>query len=206
MPIRSRPTIGSGTSKSAGRRWAAYRLLQDFSHARSPPAAGVAFNLAFLGQGVGYMGTGKEDTAMNKPRIIFDFNLGTLIPLLALALAGWDRYAALEAKVQVIDTRGLARMQISDTFQAETKKALADVASAPKDIVELKKGQEVANARMDRLADLMINGQDAMRQTMQTGFDLLRKDMSAISTKVEVVGSKVDMMTGKPSPGVFRPR
>ena len=93
---------------------------------------------------------------MNKPRIIFDFNLGTLLPLLALALAGWDRYAALEAKVQVIDQRGLARMQISDTFQAETKKALADVASAPKDIVELKKGQEVANARMDRLADLMI--------------------------------------------------
>jgi hypothetical protein len=88
------------------------------------------------------MSTGKEDTAMNKPRIIFDFNLGTLLPLLALALAGWDRYAALEAKVQVIDSRGLARMQISDTFQAETKKALADVASAPKDIVELKKGQE----------------------------------------------------------------
>jgi len=152
------------------------------------------------------MGTGKEDTAMNKPRIIFDFNLGTLLPLLALALAGWDRYAALEAKVQVIDQRGLARMQISDTFQAETKKALADVASAPKDIVELKKGQEVANARMDRLADLMISGQDAMRQTMQTGFDLLRKDMSAISTKVEVVGSKVDMMTGKPSSGAYRPR
>ena len=103
---------------------------------------------------------------MNRPRIIFDFNLGTLLPLLALALAGWDRYAALEAKVQVIDQRGLSRMQISDTFQAETKKALADVASAPRDIVELKKGQEVANARMDRLADLMINGQDAMRQTM----------------------------------------
>ncbi len=52
----------------------------------------------------------------------------------------------------------------------------------------------------------MIIGQDAMRQTMQTDFDLLRKDMLAISTKVEVVGSKVDMMTGKPSPGVFRPR
>lgn len=97
-------------------------------------------------------------------------------------------------------------MQISDTFRAETKKALADVASAPEDIVELKKGREVANARMDRLADLMITGQDAMRQAMQAGLDLLRKDMSAISTKVEVVGSKVDLMTEKPSPGVYHPR
>lgn len=59
---------------------------------------------------------------------------------------------------------------------------------------------------MDRPADLMITGQDAMRQTMQTGFDLFRKDMSSISTKVEVVGSKVDTMTGKPSPGVLHPR
>jgi hypothetical protein len=147
-----------------------------------------------------------EGKTVQKPRIIFDLNLGTLLPLLALALAGWDRYAALESKVQVIDQRGLSRMQISDTFQAETKKALADVASAPKDIAELKEGQKAANARMDRIADLMLSGQEATRRDLQTAVDAIRKDIGGLSTKVEVVGSKVDMMGGRPQSGVYRPK
>lgn len=60
------------------------------------------------------------------------------------------------------------------------------------------------NARMDRIADLVMSGQEAMRKDVQSGFDSIRKDLSTLSTKVEVVGSKVDIMSGKPQPGSYR--
>lgn len=77
---------------------------------------------------------------------------------------------------------------------------------AENNIISQNVKDDAQNARMDRLADLVVAGQDAMRKDVQQGFDTMRKDISSLTTKVEVVGSKVDQMTGKPQPGTFRYR
>lgn len=142
---------------------------------------------------------------MQKPRVFFDVNLGTLLPI-GLAVLGLFNYIkGLETQITVLDNRGLARIVIADSFQAEVKASLKQNENSPMRLTTVEEGLKNTNARVDRVVDLIQTGQEAMRRDMQTGFDMIRKDVSSLVTKVEVIGSKMDTASSKPIPGIFRP-
>ncbi len=140
---------------------------------------------------------------MEKIRVVWQFNPITVMPILVAIVGGAVYVKTLEWRLDAIETsRAQSRVEFSNTLKNLDDRT-SDLPYRMKE-VEVK-GQAMAD-RQDRLADLVMTGQEATRKAMQEGFDAIRKDMSVLSTKVEVVGSKVDMMTGKPSPGTFRPR
>lgn len=89
-----------------------------------------------------------------------------------------------------------------NTRSAQTDKNFADVNAALKSMSDLpyrmgaQEGKTQAlNDRVDRLADAILGSQEA-----------IRKDIAGLSTKVEVLGSKIDTFSDKPKPGYFRPK
>lgn len=81
---------------------------------------------------------------------------------------------------------------IADNFQADVKAALKVNESSPMRLTTVEEGLKNAYARMDRVMDLIQTGQESMRRDVQTGFDLIRKDVSSLGTMVEVIASKMD--------------
>lgn len=88
------------------------------------------------------------------------------------------------------------------TRSAQTDKNFADVNSALKNMSDLpyrmgaQEGKTQAlNDRVDRLADAILGSQEA-----------IRKDIAGLSTKVEVLGSKIDTFSEKPQAGSLRPK
>jgi hypothetical protein len=145
-----------------------------------------------------------EGGTMEKIRVVWQFNPITVVPIIAAIVGGSIYVKTLEWRLDSIESsRSQSRIEFSNTLKNLDDRT-SDLPYRMKE-VEVK-GQAMAD-RQDRLADLVMTGQEATRKAMQDGFDAIRKDMSVLSTKVEVVGSKVDMMTGKPQPGVFlRPK
>lgn len=136
-----------------------------------------------------------EGKTMQRPRIFFDVNLGTLLPIGLAVLALFNYIKGLETQITVLDNRGLARIVIADNFQADVKAALKLNEASPMRLTTVEEGLKNTNARMDRVVDLIQTGQEVMRRDVQTGFDLIRKDVSSLGTKVEVIGSKMDSAT-----------
>lgn len=138
-----------------------------------------------------------EGKTMQKPRVFFDVNLGTLLPL-ALAVFGLFNYIkGLETQITVIDNRGQSRIQIADSFYADVKAQLKVNENSPMRLTAVEEGLKANNARVDRVVDLIQSGQEAVRRDMQNGFDLIRKDVSTLGTKVEVIGSKLEDQAAK---------
>lgn len=59
--------------------------------------------------------------------------------------------------------------------------------------------------RVDRLADAILANQEALRKDFNSAVEVIRKDFSGLSTKVEVLDSKMDSMLEKPRQGAFLP-
>lgn len=135
-----------------------------------------------------------QGNSMQKPRVFFDVNLGTLLPIGLALIAGFSYIKGLETQITVIDNRGLGRIQIADQFYADVKAQLKLNESSPMRLTTLEEGLRATNARMDRVVDLIQTGQESVRRDMQSGFDLIRKDVSTLGTKVEVIGSKLEDM------------
>lgn len=55
--------------------------------------------------------------------------------------------------------------------------------------------------RVDRLADAILSNQEALRKDFNSAVDVIRKDFSGLSTKVEVLDSKMDSIIDKPRQG-----
>lgn len=138
-----------------------------------------------------------EGKAMQRPRVFFDVNLGTLLPLGLAVLALFNYIKGLETQITVIDNRGTARIQIADNFYADVKAQLKLNETSPMRLTVLEEGLKATNTRMERFADLIQTGQDAVRRDMQSGFDLIRKDVSGLSTDVKVLGSKLEDQSAK---------
>jgi hypothetical protein len=136
-----------------------------------------------------------EDTqgnSMQKPRVFFDVNLGTLLPIALAFIAGFSYIKGLETQITVIDNRGQNRIQIADKFYADVTAQLKLNETSPMRLTTVEEGLRSTNARIERVVDLIQTGQESVRRDMQTGFDLIRKDVSTLGTKVEVLGSKLE--------------
>ncbi|ASY64434.1 hypothetical protein SJ05684_c30650 [Sinorhizobium sojae CCBAU 05684] len=59
--------------------------------------------------------------------------------------------------------------------------------------------------RVDRLADAILANQEALRKDFNSAVEVIRKDFSGLSTKVEVLDSKMDSIIDKPRQGASIP-
>lgn len=135
---------------------------------------------------------------IQKPTIRFDLNFGTIVTIILACIAGLYYISRLEGKQneQALSVNGLER----SVLQMQTRfEALAD---NPIRIKALEEAQKSTNARLDRLADTILSGQENMRRDFNAAVEILRKDINTVGTKVEVIGSK--MNDARPMPGSFR--
>jgi hypothetical protein len=139
-----------------------------------------------------------EAMQIQKPTLRYDLNLGTVTTIILACIAGLYYISRLEGKQneQALSVNGLERSML----QMETRfEALAD---NPIRIKALEEAQKSTNARLDRLADTILSGQENMRRDFNAAVEILRKDINTVGTKVEVIGSK--MNDPRPMPGSFR--
>ena len=96
-----------------------------------------------------------------------------------------------------LDSSHIGSIQIADNFYADVKAQLKLNENSPMRLTAVEEGLKNTNARMERITDLIQSGQDAVRRDMQNGFDLIRKDVSGLSTDVKVLGSKLEDQAAK---------
>lgn len=133
-----------------------------------------------------------EDQAVQRPSVNWNINASTILAIITLAVGGIYKFASVEGRIETLDQRGQARIMITD-------KNFADQSAFNKTMIDLpfRMGSQEAkmsalNDRVDRLADAILASQEQ-----------IRKDISLLSTKVEVLGSKIDTLADKPKAGAF---
>ncbi|MDQ0132675.1 hypothetical protein J2T08_000576 [Neorhizobium galegae] len=129
---------------------------------------------------------------MERIKVIWTFNPITVMPILGAIVGGTIYINTIQNQVE-----GQGTKLTSVVARLETMSDL------PYRMGQQEAVAKAANDRMDRIADLMMSGQDATRKDLGAFAEAIRKDIGTLSTKVEVIGSKVDMMNGKPSPTSF---
>ena len=142
-------------------------------------------------------------------RQTFDINWGTVLAVgIPLIIGGFNAYSNLADRITVLDTRGKARMESSDQFQAETKAQLQAVADLPLRVKAVEEQQKFLSDRLERIADLVRSGQDQLRLDLAAAIEPVRKDVAAVSTKIEVLADRVGPRKGDriAAPGEWRPR
>lgn len=140
---------------------------------------------------------------MDRIKVVWKIDAITIGALLSAVVGGTiyintisNRLDGTVATVSSIDATVAKLSDLPYRMAGQEKDAAAQV--------ERDKAQD---ARIDRQSDLILTGQETMRKVVQDGFDAMRKDNGILSTKVEVIGSKVDMLTGKPQTEAYlRPK
>ena len=106
--------------------------------------------------------------------------------------------ATMKAQLAESERYRAARSQQTDANFANINASLQRMSDLPFRMGAQEGKTQAVNDRVDRLADTILASQEA-----------IRKDISALSTKVEVVDSKVTTLADRPKPGspeLSRPR
>lgn len=131
--------------------------------------------------------TARDDHHMQRPSFRFDFNFGTIVTLALAAVAGIYWLSSLEGGQKNQAAQILAVQQSIGDLRIRME-ALYD---NPVRIKALEEQSKAINARLDRIADSIITSQETMRRDMNASFETIRKDINGVSTKVEVLSSKI---------------
>lgn len=127
-----------------------------------------------------------------KPQVKLDFNVGTLLAIFLAIIGGLYKFATLENRVDTIDQRGLARIPVTDKNFADINAILRSQSDLPFRVAAVETEQKNLNARIDRVAEIMLNGQDLSRKDLAAAVESIKKDVSAVGTKVEVLSAKFE--------------
>lgn len=139
-------------------------------------------------------------------RSTFNFNWGTICAIgIPLVIGGFGAYYGLQDQINRMDERAKMRVGISDTFQLETKTKLDLLSNIPLRVSAVEEQQKNINMRLDRIADIITAGQDAMRRDLAAAIEPVRKDVAAVGVKVEVLSDRLGN-GNRPERGVYRPR
>lgn len=134
------------------------------------------------------IGNEREELSMQKPRMFFDINFGTLLPML---VAGFLGYSALQVQVNRMDERSLSRIAGADRFQMETKAKLDSLADVPSRMGAVEASQRALNERLDKMTDAITTGQDQLRRDLAAAVEPLRLEVQKVGTKVEVLSDRI---------------
>jgi hypothetical protein len=110
-------------------------------------------------------------------------NVPTVLAVLAAAVSIITYFDDMNDRLTSIEQYRESRGRVTDGNFAEIREQLKPLINTPQEIVGLKAADVVMNARLDRLADTII--------------ETLRKDISQVSVKVEVLTTKHDSTAAK---------
>lgn len=110
-------------------------------------------------------------------------NVPTVLAVLAAAISIITYFDDMNDRLTSIEQYRESRGRVTDGNFAEIREQLKPLVNVPQEVLGLKAADVVLNARLDRLADTII--------------ETLRKDISQVSVKVEVLTTKHDNMSTK---------
>lgn len=110
-------------------------------------------------------------------------NVPTVLAVLAAAVSIITYFDDMNDRLTSIEQYRESRGRVTDGNFAEIREQLKPLINTPQEIVGLKAADVVMNARLDRLADTII--------------ETLRKDISQVAVKVEVLTTKHDSTSTK---------
>lgn len=110
-------------------------------------------------------------------------NVPTVLAVLAAAISIITYFDDMNDRLTSIEEYRESRGRVTDGNFAEIREQLKPLMNVPQEVLGLKAADVVLNARLDRLADTII--------------ETLRKDISQVTLKVEVLTTKHDNMSAK---------
>lgn len=114
------------------------------------------------------------------------FNVPSIVAVITVGVGLTMYVARLEGRVQQGEEYREMRSRSTDANFAKIDARMQMLDTMPFRVTSAEKGLEEVNKRVDRVVDLINNG-----------FEGLRKDISALSTRQEVTASKIDELTKK---------
>lgn len=112
------------------------------------------------------------------------FNVPQLAAIALFAATGATGYSDLNGRISRIEESRAARTIASDARFNEVQSSLAPLVNLPYRVNVLEQQNIATNARIDRFTE-------AIASTLE----LIRKDVNSLSTRVEVLGTKIDALT-----------
>lgn len=132
------------------------------------------------------------ESEMQTPKINWNFNASTLLAITLACIGGLYKFTSLESRVDNMDDRGKARIMSTDKNFADINASLDSIKDIPFRMGAQEAGLRNANERMDRLSEALLTGQEQLRKDFNNAVDNIRKDVNAVGTKVEVLGTKLE--------------
>lgn len=129
---------------------------------------------------------------MHMPKFSWTINLGTIVAIIVACIGGLYKFASLEGRVENMDDRGKGRISLTDKNFADINARLESIQDIPFRMGAQEAGLKNANERMDRLSEALLTGQETLRKDFNNAVDSIRKDVNAVGTKVEVLGTKLE--------------
>lgn len=129
---------------------------------------------------------------LHAPKVNYNINAATIVAIVLACIGGLYKFSSLEGRVDNIDDRGKNRSAMTDKNFADINAKLQTIQDIPFRMGSQEAGLKAANERMDRLSEVLITGQENLRKDFNNAVDSIRKDVNAVGTKVEVLGTKLE--------------
>lgn len=123
-------------------------------------------------------GVNLKETEVN---VNWNINAGTILTVLAMGTASLMYIASIDARVKQGEDYRVIRSNMTDKNFANVNAQLDAMKDLPYRIGQLEAQANAANARMDRIADSFLGSAES-----------IKKDVNALTTKVEVMSQKID--------------
>lgn len=118
-------------------------------------------------------------------------NLPTLMAIGGLAWYTAADNATMKAKVDESERYRAARSALTDGNFEKVNFRIDGLSDLPLRVKALEEQQKALIARLDRISDAVTTGQERLRGDFAAATDSLRKDVAAVSTKVEVLSDRL---------------
>lgn len=128
-----------------------------------------------------------EDDAVQNSTVHINwrtFNIPSLITVLGAAIAVVTYVNGLDARLAKVEENSVSRSEVSDRKFDDIQLALGTLNNTPYRVGILEQQATAINIRIDRFTEVISN-------TME----LIRKDVGALGTKVEVMSNKIDSLS-----------
>lgn len=122
------------------------------------------------------------------------FNIPSLITVVVTAIGMVTYVNSLDARVAKLEDNGATRATVADKKFDEIQQGLNTLNNMPYRVGILEQQATAINIRIDRFTEVITN-------TME----LIRKDVGALGTKVEVMSNKIDNLSPEKKAGLGAP-
>lgn len=119
------------------------------------------------------------------------FNIPSLLTVLGTAVAVVTYVNSLDARLAKVEEYRVTRSSVTDRKFDDIQAALAPLTNMPYRVGILEQQATAVNVRIDRFTEILTNT-----------LELIRKDVNGLSTKIEVLSTKVDNLAPEKKAGL----